>query len=221
MLRALAISAIAVPMLVAPDAVRADPAPLPSAINEMPSASRDDVVRALRKVRRKYGEHAVLIETQLLINAMRNGSLRATAVGVDGVRPYREQQYLSFDVETGLIFDSATRDETHRIQMLWSTIMVPTLERLTALTVPADGIAVRMRYHHRPYRTQDELRSTIEQLGTAEETNFYLLTGDVDALVKHSVTAVDLLTRARVTVDGAERVVAAPGPDSARAPGPE
>ncbi len=120
-----------------------------------------------------------------------------------------------------MIFDSTTRDETRRIHMLWTTIMTPTLERLTALDVPADGIAVRMRSHHRPYRTRDELLATIEQLGTAEEVCFYLLRGDVDALANKTVTAPSLLTRARVTVNGTERAVAAPDPDDARAPGPE
>jgi hypothetical protein len=70
-------------------------------------------------------------------------------------------------------------------------------------------------------RTQHELRATIEQLGTAEQTDFYPLTGDVDPLVNHVVSARDLLTRARVTVDGGERIVAAAGPASVRAPGPE
>lgn len=219
--RPLAILTLAVMALLGGAAVHADPQPPPSAIEEFPSATRDDVVKALRKVRRKYGEHAVLIETQLLINAMQRGSLRATAVGVDGVRPYRDKRYLAFDVETGLIFDSMTLDETRRIHLLWTTIMVPTLERLTALQVPADGIKVRMRYHHRPYRSLEQLRASIEEPGTPEETCFYLLTGDLDALVDHSVSGSSLLTHARVTVNGAERVVAAPGPEGPVAPGPQ
>mgnify|MGYP006992523163 FL=1 len=191
----------------------AEPVPLPSAAGELPGATRGDVVRALRKVRHKYGEDAVVIESQLLINAMRSGSVRAAAVSVDGVKRDHDKRYLGFTVETGLIFDSQTRDEMARIRMLWATIMAPTLERLTGLRVPADGIKVAMRYHHRPYRSQHDLRASIDRPGTPEETAFYILTPDV--------TAPNLIARARVTVDGEERSVQASSEDPPTTPGPD
>jgi hypothetical protein len=202
-------------------AAAADPEPLPSGMESLGSASRGDVVRALRKVRHHYGDDAIVIETQLLVNAMRNGSLRATAVSVDGVRAHEDKRYLVFVVDTGLVFDSATRDETTRVHVLWETIMVPTLERLQGLRVPADGIEVAMRYHHRPYRTLAELRAHLDQPGTPEETDFYVLGPDVDALIGRSETPHTLLARAHVTVDGAARAVAAAPADLPTAPGPE
>ena len=154
---------------------------------------------------------------------MRSGSVRATAVSVDGVRPHEDKSYLVFVVDTGLVFDSATRDQTTRVHMLWETIMAPTLERFQAqgLRVPADGIKVAMRYHHRPYRRLEEVRADLDQPGTAEETDFYVLRPDVDALVGRTETSHTLLARARVTVDGALRAVPVPPADLPSAPGPD
>ena len=70
----------------------AAPEPLPSGLDEMGSASPTEVSRAAAPLRHHYGDDAIVIETQLLINAMRNGSMRATSVGVDGVRPARRQE---------------------------------------------------------------------------------------------------------------------------------
>ncbi len=205
-----------------PPARPADPEPLPSGLDELGSASPSEVTRALRKVRHHYGDDAIVIETQLLLNAMRSGSLRATAVGVDGVRAHEDKRYLVFVVDTGLIFDTATRDETTRVHMLWEAIMAPTLEHLSqGLRVPADGIKVAMRYHHRPYRTREELRVNLDAPGTAEETDFYLLGPDVDRILTHSETTHTLITRARVTVDGNLRTLAVAPSSLPTTPGPD
>ncbi|HEY2389133.1 MAG TPA: hypothetical protein VGK30_19445 [Candidatus Binatia bacterium] len=200
----------------------AAPEPLPSGLDELGSASPSEVSRALRKIRHHYGDDAIVIQTQLLLNAMRNGSMRATSVGVDGVRPHEDKRYLVFVVDTGLVFDTATRDETTRIHMLWETIMAPTLEHLAqGLRVPADGIKVAMRYHHRPYRTREELRQNLDEPGTPEETDFYVLGPDVDEILMQHETTHSLITRAHVTVDGTVRTVAAPPSTLPNTPGPD
>jgi len=200
----------------------AAPEPLPSGLDEMGSASPTEVSRALRKIRHHYGDDAIVIETQLLINAMRNGSIRATSVGVDGIRPHEDKRYLVFVVETGLIFDTATRDETTRIHMLWETIMAPTLEHLAqGLRVPADGIKVALHYHHRPYKTREELRLNLDEPGTPEETDFYVLGPDIDEILMQRETTHSLITRAHVTVDGNVRTVAVAPSSLPTTPGPD
>ena len=99
-------------------------------------------------------------------------------------------------------------------------ILTPAIPLPLAPGAHADPAPLPSAIDEMPSASRDELRATIEQLGTAE-TDFYPLIGDIDPLVNHIVSAPDLLTRACVTVDGAERIVAAAGPASARAPGPE
>jgi hypothetical protein len=210
------------PALARPADAAPDPEPLPSGMEELGSASRDDLSRALAKVRRRYGDDAIVIETQLLVNTMRNGSLRATEVRVDGVRREEEKRYLVFTVETGLVFDTTTRDETTRVHMLWEAIVAPTLAHLThGLRVPAGGVQLVMRYNHRPYRTQQQLRATLDDPGTAEETRFFVLAPDVDAVLARRETPHSLLARTRVTVNGSPRAMSVAPSDVPTAPGPD
>jgi hypothetical protein len=192
----------------------------PERLDQIPGGTRESVTRLLQKVRRRYGEGAVVIQTQLLLNAMRHGAVLATGVRVDGVKKYRGTRYLGFHLDTGLIFDDLTRDGAARVQMLWATIMEPTLASLAGLEVPAEGIKVEMQYHHRPYRSQGELRRTIDQPGVSEETSFYVRTADVSDLGTPGVTPRDLFRRCRIAVDGTEREIAAPSQDPPGAPGP-
>jgi hypothetical protein len=199
-----------------------DPSPLPSGLEEFPSAKREDVTRLLRKVRRRHGEDAVVIQTHLLLNAMQRGSVLSTGVRVDSVEERFDKRYLAFELETGIVFDDSTRDEALRVQTLWVAILEPTLARLTdgLQVAAADGIVVRMQYHHRPYRSVADLHATIDQPGTSEETRFAVLAADVDAVVRKELTLRDLFRRVRVLVDGAERSVPLPVGE-ALTPGPD
>ena len=121
-----------------------------------------------------------------------------------------------------MVFDDHTRDEAARVQILWATILEPTLERLKdGLQVNADGIMVRMQYHHRPYRTAAELRQSIDQPGTSEETRFGVLATDVDAVVRGEITLRESFRRAKITVNGEPRSIAVPPADLVLTPGPE
>ncbi len=194
---------------------------VPDTLDEMPSANRDAVTRVLRKIRDRYGDDALVIDTQLLLNAMRSGSVLATGTRVDGIDEYRGKRYLGFHVETGLVFDDNTRDATARVHMLWHTIMTPTLQRLKNLSIPADGIMVRFQYHHLPYRSQAELRERIHEPGPSEETIFYLLAPDVTALVAKRVSPFELIARARIAIDGSERDIPVPIAEEPLSAGPE
>jgi len=199
----------------------ADPTPEPSAIEGFDSAVPEDVSRLLRATRQRYGEDAVAIETNLLVNAMRNGSLLATAVRVDGIREYQGKRYLGFQVETGMIFDDRTRGQTDRLQILWASIMEPVLARLTdGLQLPADGMSVALQYHHRSYASVAELRASIDQPGPSEEATFHVLASDVDDLVRRRLTTRTLIERTRITVNGQERSVPPVAHDPLGAPGP-
>jgi len=198
------------------------PAP-PDSLDDMPSAKPADVTRLLRKVRMRHGEDAIVIQTHLLLNAMQKGSVLTTGVRVDRVEESRGKRYLAFVLETGFVFDDSTRDRAERAQILWATIMEPTLERLQdGLQVnKADGMMVQMQYFHRPYRSGDELRAHIREPGTSEEARFYVLSSDIDDVLHGKISLRTLLAQARTTIDGADLTVAPPATDAVLTPGPE
>jgi hypothetical protein len=203
-----------------------DPGPTPAppdSLDDMPSAKPADVTRLLRKVRMRHGEDAVVIQTHLLLNAMQKGSVLTTGVRVDRVEESRGRRYLAFVLETGFVFDDSTRDRAERAQILWATIMEPTLARLQdGLQVnKADGMLVQMQYFHRAYRSGDELRAHIREPGTSEEASFYVLSSDVDDVLHGKVSLRTLLAQTRTTIDGADLTVAPPAADAVLTPGPE
>lgn len=208
----------------APPARAAEPTPAgPSSLDDIPSAKREEVTHLLRKVRDRHGDDAVVVQTHLLLNSMQKGSVLATGVRVeDRVEERAGKRYLPFVLETGLVFDDSTRDRTQRAQILWATIMEPTLARLSdGLQVKeADGLVVEMQYFHRPYRSEDELREHIHEPGTSEEARFYVLSSDLDEVVRGNVTLRALLAKTRTTIDGGDVVVAPPAVDAPLTPGP-
>lgn len=197
------------------------PSPLTD-LDQLPSAKPQDVSRLLRKIRKRHGEDAVVIQTHLLLNAMQKGSVLATGVRVDRIEEAFEKRYLLFVVETGMIFDDSTRDRQQRAQVLWASVMEPTLERLKdGLQVNADGMMVQMEYHHRPYRSVSDLRGSIEQAGTPEVARFHVLAKDVDEVIRGTITLRNLVARAHTTIDGAEVAIVPPRDDQPLTPGPD
>ncbi len=207
---------------VAPESAAATPAP-PDSLDDIPSAKPADVSRLLRKVRIRHGDDAVVIQTHLLLNAMQKGAVLATGVRVDRVEEKHGKRYLNFMLETGYVFDDSTRDRTERAQILWATIMEPTLSRLQdGLQVhKAEGLVVQMQYYHRPYRSAEELRATIHEPGTSEEARFYVLASDVDDVIRGKTTVRNLVTQTRTTIDGSELAMMPPASDATLTPGPE
>ncbi len=211
----------AVALVVPVDAGAQTPAPA-TGLEELPSARPQDVTRLLRKIRKRHGEDAVVIQTHLLLNAMQKGSVLATGVRVDRVEEAFGKRYLLFVVETGIVFDDATRDRQARAQVLWASVIEPTLERLKdGLQVDADGMMVQLESHHRPYRSVADLRASLDRPGEPEVTRFHVLASDLDAVVRGELTLRKLVERAHTTIDGTEVAVAPPGDDQPLTPGPD
>jgi hypothetical protein len=218
------IAVAAVALAIAPASVRAaetapDVGP-PATLADMPGGNRENVTRLLEQTRRRHGEAAVVVQTKLLLQALRSGSQRATGIRLEGLADQDGTSFLRFHLETGFVFDDLTRDADARVHMLWVAIMEPTLESIRTIELAADGLAVVMLVHHRPYRTGRELRATIDDAGVAEQVAFYVRREDLAGLGSDGAVR-DLFARTRIMVDDAERRLKTPPPDAPTTPGPE
>ncbi len=162
-----------------------------------------DIVALLKETKDTYGSDALLLQLQLLHQAIRAGSILTAGVRVRGVEAHGAHRYLVFFVETGIIFNSRETHRRQRASRLWSEVVTPALERLRSCEVPAEGVAVELLYSHRPYRDLTELESTATQdPGRYQQLAVYLLRDDILSFLQHKIDARKLFSRSEAQVAG-------------------
>jgi hypothetical protein len=172
-----------------------------------------EIVALLRENRKTYGEDAVVLQLQLLRNAIHADSILAAGVRVDGVKPHSARRYLAYTVETGIVFNTRQTDRSKRLDHVWSRVVLPSLVPLKVCDVPADGVALELTYFHQPYDDTASFQATVqEHPGESERVVFYLLRDDIVAFNRNEVDAAGLYGRAEPAVDGTP--LAAPLPPS-------
>jgi hypothetical protein len=165
--------------------------------------TRRAVIALLRANRQKYGDDAAIMQGLLLVHATQGGAILATEVSIGGFESRDDRRYVTFRVDSGAILDDSTMDREQRLEHIWRSILERTLARYPTFSVPGDGIAVEIRYSHRPYESISELYRTIENVGESERAKFYLLNEHVTAFIEHRLDAQALLARSLVFLDEA------------------
>jgi hypothetical protein len=182
-----------------------------------------DVLNALGGVRSRYGADAVMIEGFLMGHAIEGGSVLETSVTVAGIEELNARRYLTFKLDTGIVYNDHDVSPETRTGRIWTRIVERTLRRFRSIKVPADGMQFFVTFTHRPYVEEPGWRVELNRdHGTAESVAFYLSNSDVAEFLTARITAQQLLDRTTVLVDGApQRVVAEPPeptPSAAEAP---
>lgn len=188
-----------------PPLARAQPAPPRGGPNR-------EVLNALGDVRSRYGADAVMIEGFLMGHAIEGGSVLETSVTVTGIEDLNARHYLTFKLETGIVYNDHGISPETRTGRTWTRIVEKTLRRFRSIKVPADGMQFLITYTHRPYVEEPGWRVDLNRdHGTTESVAFYLSNSDVADFLAAHITAQQLLDRTTVLVDGApKRVVAEP-----------
>jgi hypothetical protein len=178
-----------------------------------------EILQALSEVRRQYGNDAVMIEGFLMGQAIENGSVLETAVGVAGVEERAHHKYLTFKLDTGIVYNDHELDADTRLARTWTRIVEPTLRRFKSIDVPADGVSFAVSYTHKPYTDEPDLRTHLKEgHGEPEDAVFYLLTRDVSELMASRISAQQLVDRSIVTANGAARQMKVEPPRPTPAP---
>ena len=175
--------------------------------------SRQAMLKMLGDVQRKYGVDAVMLEGQLLGVAVHSGSILEAEVSVPGFEERNGKRFLIFTVETGIVYNDRELSAHDRPARVWSDMVETSLRKFHTMTLPADGIALRFTYLHRPYADESELREHLRDApGTAEAVVFYLLLPDATELMANHITGQQLIDRSLILVNDAPAHVVLPAP---------
>jgi hypothetical protein len=177
--------------------------------SEAAGSTRQEVLHTLQEVQRKFGADAVMLQGHLLGQAIRGGSIVDAAVSVGDAEERGGKRFLTFRLDTGIIFNDRDVAAPARLARLWTDIVETSLRQFRTLTVPADGIAFLLGYTHKPYADEADLRLHLRDgHGDAEAAAFYLLLPDVSELIAKRITPQELLDRSSVLVNGsATRII--------------
>lgn len=172
---------------------------------ETPEAgtTRQEILHMVHDVQTRYGADAVMIEGNLLQQAIRSGSILEAVVSVGGLEQRNGKQFLAFKLDTGIIYNDRALSDAARPGRAWTDIVEATLRKFQTMRVPADGIAVTVGYAHKAYADEADLRAHLhDDHGELETAIFYLLLSDVAELIAERITAQQCVDRSTVLING-------------------
>jgi hypothetical protein len=173
-----------------------------SGSSEEPS-TKQEIIQALGDIQNRYGVDAVRMQTRLLESAIEGGAVLETTSGIGGYEEHQGKRYLRFDVMTGIVYDDTTVKEAERAARIWVDVVDPALKRFTALELPADGVALHLRFHHLSYRDRTELfRKHAEHPAPSDEMHVRLSNGEIVEFANARLTTNALLDHSSVLLNG-------------------
>jgi len=182
-------------------------------VTEEGAAAHQEIVTLLQDVQRKYGSDAVMLEGHLLGYAVRNGSIIEAEISVPGIEERAGKRFLAFKLDTGIIYNDRELSAATRPARLWREVVEAALRQFHTMSMPADGIVLRVGYGHKDYVDEVDLRAHLhEGHGEPEAAAFYLLLGDIGELIADRIDGQQLIDRSTVLVNQAPLHVALEAP---------
>jgi len=162
-----------------------------------------EILASLHDVQRQYGKDAVMMEGQLLGQAIRSGSVAEAVIAIPGFEERDGRRYVAFKLDTGIIYNDREVTAAARPLRLWTDIVEPSLRKFKTLDLPADGVALVFAYAHKQYADEADLRAHLrDSPGDPELVTFYVLSSDVTELTADRIKGQQLIDRATVLVNG-------------------
>jgi hypothetical protein len=163
----------------------------------------EELMLSLGEVARAFGPHAVVFQAALLNEAVRNGSLLEARVEAPVYEKRDGRKYVIFSLQSGIVYNDNHVSAGERIRVGWKEIVAAALRRLSELELKAEGLGVRVGYHHRPYTDERSLREELpDGRGEAEEISFFLGIEDAAGVANGTTTPDAALGRVEIRRDG-------------------
>jgi hypothetical protein len=188
-------------LLLAGPIVAAGPEELPKVLP--PAGSPDQlhaVLQLMRQNKEKYGDDAALLQGLLLTHSLQGKAVLSTESTILGFEEVEGKKYVAFRLESGVVLNDKALDRDQRLERMWHVVLERTLLHYPNFRAPADGLAVEIRYNHRPYEQIADLYED-EDEGVIERAKFYMLSPDLTDFLAHRIGPQDFLTRSRVLLD--------------------
>lgn len=163
------------------------------------SIKQEEIGASLAEVARTFGPDAVILQTALLNEAVRNGSILEARVDAPTYQQRDGKRYVAFVLESGIVYNDTSVTEEERVQRTWREIVAAALHRLTELHFKTEGVAVSVGYHHRVYEDERHLRDELpEKRGEPETTSYFIALEDAAHLARGTANAEDILPRVAI-----------------------
>ena len=138
-------------------------------------------------------------------------SVLTATVRVDGKETREHLNFVIFKVETGVIFNTQTTDQTSRLTDLWEQVLTKAFSHFETFTVPTDGIVVALLSHCKAFAEKDDLIDHVDEPGPVEDVRFYFPGDVLRAYLGKKLSAQTLLSRTTVLVNGTSTQWTLPG----------
>ena len=189
-------------LLCAPLTAAADQHELPAGLPD--AATKDQRVAVLQLMKantEKYGSDAALLQGLLLTHSLQGEAVLTTESTILGFEESAGRKYLGFRVASGVVLNDNEMDRDRRLERIWHVVLERTLMKYPKFNAPADGLAVEIRYNHRPYERLADVGQTDDDFGPEERAKFYMLSADLEEFLAKRMGPQDFLGRARILVD--------------------
>jgi hypothetical protein len=159
--------------------------------------------KLLRELNQQYGADTVSLLSWLNEASIHHKrSVLTATVQVDGKETRDNLSFLVFKVETGVIFNTQTTDQPHRLVDLWEQVLAKAFSHFETFTVPTDGIMINLLSHCKAFAEKDDLADHVDEPGPVEEVKFYFLADPLRAYLEKKLSVQTLFSHTSVLVNG-------------------
>ncbi|MBC8293181.1 MAG: hypothetical protein H8E45_08465 [Proteobacteria bacterium] len=113
------------------------------------------LAEALALTAEQWGGDAVALQANLLINSLKAGAVLSTEVKVVGPSSVYGADFLQIDVDTGLLLDQEISGREAADELLWGSVLLPSLERMETLDLDPAGLDVAFAYELQDFSQND------------------------------------------------------------------